>query len=338
MKFKVLLYGIGIGSGTIEQLLDEDKVEIIGYILDKEYITDRMINGRKIYMPNELKGIDYDYIIMSISSLYLDRLKQRLIDYGVCEEKILFTDVNESNLFKQFLFNVQKEYRKLFKIDTINNLFKTAVYEDAYICNMNRAHQFRRIHNFEGDYIRLSTLELLARIIYNRQIPGSVAELGVYKGEFAKYINQLFPDRKLYLFDTFEGFNKTDIEIDKGKNFSRNIHNQFKDTSESYVLSKMVYPQNCIVKKGYFPLTALDVDDVFSFVSIDTDLYKPIYDGLEYFYPRLSNGGYILVHDYFNSSFKGTREAVDEFCEKHSISFAPVSDEYGSVIITKNGN
>jgi hypothetical protein len=61
------------------------------------------------------------------------------------------------------------------------------------------------------DYVRYSSLELVAREIYENKISGNVAELGVYQGGFAQYINQIFPDRKLYLFDTFEGFNESDV-------------------------------------------------------------------------------------------------------------------------------
>ena len=46
--------------------------------------------------------------------------------------------------------------------------------------------------------------------IIERNIWGSMAELGVYKGEFSACLNQMLPDRKLYLFDTFEGFHNND--------------------------------------------------------------------------------------------------------------------------------
>ena len=39
-----------------------------------------------------------------------------------------------------------------------------------------------------------------------RNVPGNVAEVGVFRGEFAQYINEVFPQKKLYLFDTFDGF------------------------------------------------------------------------------------------------------------------------------------
>jgi O-methyltransferase len=56
----------------------------------------------------------------------------------------------------------------------------------------------------EGDYVRSATLELLCKRLVD--IPGAAAELGVYKGPFAQMINKLLPDRKLYLFDSFQGF------------------------------------------------------------------------------------------------------------------------------------
>jgi hypothetical protein len=45
------------------------------------------------------------------------------------------------------------------------------------------------------DYIRISTLELVSKEINDSGKKGAVAELGVYKGKFAKYINGFFPKR-----------------------------------------------------------------------------------------------------------------------------------------------
>ena len=62
--------------------------------------------------------------------------------------------------------------------------------------------------------VRLSALRLQAREIEARKIPGDVAELGVYQGAFAAEINRLFPERRLWLFDTFEGFHARDLAIE----------------------------------------------------------------------------------------------------------------------------
>jgi O-methyltransferase len=184
------------------------------------------------------------------------------------------------------------------------------------------------------DYIRLSTLELISYEINYNNIKGSVAELGVYKGKFARYINHYFPDRKLYLFDTFKGFDKTDIQSELQNTFSTGTQD-FSNTSVKQVLSIMPFPGQCIIKEGYFPDTAIGLNEEFVFVSIDADLYEPIYNGLEYFYPRLQKGGYIFVHDYNNDAYKGAREAVTKFCTKNGLNKLPLPDSCGTAVLMK---
>ena len=184
------------------------------------------------------------------------------------------------------------------------------------------------------NYIRISTLELVAQEIYENNVAGNIAEVGVYKGQFAKYLNRIFPDRTLFLFDTFEGFTDEDMKVEKDNKLGTQ-HQDFANTSVELVLSKMEHRDKCVVKKGWFPESLEGLEDSFCFVSLDADLYKPIYDGLEYFYPRLSKGGYIFVHDYNNKNYEGAKSAVKTFCKKMNITCVPMSDTWGSAIITK---
>ena len=184
------------------------------------------------------------------------------------------------------------------------------------------------------NYIRISTLELAAQEIYEKGVQGNIAEVGVYQGRFAKYLNAAFPDRTLYLFDTFEGFHATDVAVEKEQSFSGG-NQDFSATSATQVLASMPHKDKCVVKRGWFPQSLGGLEDTFCFVSLDADLYKPIYDGLEYFYPRLSKGGYIFVHDYNNKGYEGAKAAVREYTAKMGISYTPVSDAWGSVIIAK---
>lgn len=185
------------------------------------------------------------------------------------------------------------------------------------------------------DYIRLATLELVANEIHEKNLPGNVAEVGVYKGKFAKYINQYFPSKRLYLFDTFEGFDKKDVQTEKKLGFN-DATQDFSNTSVDLVLKNMPFPKQCVIKKGFFPETTAGIEDSFVFVSLDTDLYEPIYQGLIYFYPRMVKGGYIFVHDVNNESYKGAAKAVDEFSSQQGISFLPIPDSCGSVVFIKN--
>jgi O-methyltransferase len=184
------------------------------------------------------------------------------------------------------------------------------------------------------DYIRLSTLELISYEIRKNKINGNTAELGVYKGKFARYINQFFPDRSLYLLDTFEGFDQRDVKKEQQHQYSTGAQD-FSGTSVESVLKLMPHRDKCIIVKGYFPESAKDVNDSFAFVSLDADLYEPIYNGLKFFYPKLSKGGYIFIHDFNNDEYKGARQAVEQFCSEQQIGFVPLPDSGGSAIITK---
>lgn len=181
---------------------------------------------------------------------------------------------------------------------------------------------------------RLAALECASREIKSRGIEGNVAEAGVFRGDFAQHINVFFPTKKLYLIDTFEGFDERDIAVDIKESYINGIQD-WNDTEIQLVLDKMRHKQNCIVKKGYFPDVMKNVDDRFCFVSLDMDLYQPIYEGLCYFYPRLNKGGYIFVHDCRNLGYLGARKALIDFCDEVGIGYVPLQDHWGTAVITK---
>lgn len=186
------------------------------------------------------------------------------------------------------------------------------------------------------DSIRVCSLHAVAKEIYSNLVAGSVAELGVYQGDFAKHIHAAFPDRTLYLFDTFEGFNEKDRGVDVRGGFSSGTED-FSDTSVDVVLGKLEHPERAVIRRGYFPesIQEADREKSFAFVSIDADLYKPIYDGLQFFYPRLSKGGTIFLHDYNNADYPGAKAAVQKYCKEMGISYFPLIDPCGTAVITK---
>lgn len=188
----------------------------------------------------------------------------------------------------------------------------------------------------EGVGAREIFLNELAGEMLRKGIKGSVAEAGVFKGEFASLINSVFNNRKLYLFDTFEGFDERDkcFETVQAENSLENT-SYFKETSIEQVMSKMKYPENVIIKKGYIPETFGGVEDDFCFVNLDLDLYQPTFEALRFFYPKISTGGGILIHDYFNEyTFPNLRGGVIEFAESVNANIVPIGDGL-SVYITK---
>ena len=66
--------------------------------------------------------------------------------------------------------------------------------------------------------------------------------------------------------------------------------------------------------KGWIPDRFGEVKDkTFSFVHLDVDLYEPTLAGLQFFYPRLVDGGAIIVDDYGLNSWPGCTRATNEF-------------------------
>lgn len=232
---------------------------------------------------------------------------------------------------------IKKSLQKFFTIlnRISHRLFGIIVSPVMYAIGRKRN---KSVYNY--DYFRFSSLELAADEINDKfdaddDLLGSVAELGVYRGGFSKCINELFPNRKLYLFDTFDGFDSRDTMTEEDKSYS-NERDDFSDTSVEYVLNQMKYPDKCIIRKGFFPESTKGLEDEkYIFVSIDADLFDPIYFGLKYFYPRLLPGGYIFVHDYNNSAYAGAKEAVRKYSSEFNAPFFPLSDYIGSAVFMK---
>lgn len=190
--------------------------------------------------------------------------------------------------------------------------------------------------SYQNDIIRLETFNLVVKEMRKRNIRGSTAEVGVFRGEFAQYINRAFPEEKLYLFDTFEGFSDSEAqaELERG-NCTKGFIEMHRGTSIEAVLGRMKYPEKVVVKKGLFPESLGGLEDVFSFVSIDVDFEQSILDCIEYFYPRMKKGGYIFIHDY-NSMLRGVEKAVDAYEARHGqpIHKVPIFDSCGTMVIS----
>ena len=188
---------------------------------------------------------------------------------------------------------------------------------------------------------RIRFIEGYSKWIYEQNINDAVAECGVFRGDSAKYLNMFFSDRKLYLCDTYEGFDIDDLQDEKENNRGSFQESRFLDkfffagTSVELVMSKMPNKKQIVIKKGYFPSTMINVDEQFAFVNLDMDLYIPMLEGLKYFWSKMSPGGCILLHDYFSKDFERVQDAVRDF-EKtigKSVVKLPIGDDCSLAII-----
>ena len=232
-----------------------------------------------------------------------------------------------------------------FIISAIDKERSRAIEEQLKICRFYG--NITKLHEIYEDFdIRSRCLKELADRVSGAaglpEVPGAAAELGVYKGDTAWQINLFLPEKQLYLFDTFEGFAESDIKIEKAYALSGAETGEFSDTSVGAVLERLPHPEKCHLRKGHFPETAAGLAHTeFAFVSMDADLYEPTLAGLEFFYPRLNEGGVMIIHDYENMRFKGIRQAVKEYEQKlvamgeKPMKLVPIGDLHGSCVIIK---
>ena len=273
---KIFIWGTGHVAHSYLCQNEVTEKDIVGFIQTNRTLKEW--KGIKVYKPDEIEKIAYDYILVCI--------------YGDARNIINTCNKNKIPLEKVLL-----------------------------------------IDNYE--WIDGSSMRNIPESLYQSiQISN-----GVYRGEFARLINARFKERKMYLFDTFESFDKNEYidELASG-NCSEGFRETFTDTSIEKVLHNMIYPEQCIPRVGFFPDTAIGLEEErYAFVSIDVDFEKSILEGLRYFYPRMSEGGRIFIHDYNNCFLGGVKTAVDKYEIENEMQIVkiPIADEGGTLIIVK---
>ena len=141
------------------------------------------------------------------------------------------------------------------------------------------------------------------------KVRGDIAEVGVYSGGSAKLICEAKGDRRLHLFDTFNGMPSID-PIDVGSY----REGQFSNTTLEDVQDYLAGYSHVSFYPGVFPATGKAVQNLrFSLVHLDVDIYRSTIEALRWFYPRMERAGIIISHDYFGAP--GVRKAIDEFFE-----------------------
>jgi O-methyltransferase len=127
---------------------------------------------------------------------------------------------------------------------------------------------------------------------------GDFAEVGVYQGGSAKLICEARGNKALHLFDTFTGLPEKGEE-----DWDINDLHTYEASLESVQKYLDGYP-NVHYHKGVFPdFDGVSLNDTkFAFVHLDVDLYQSMKDCLEFFVPRMVEGGMIIVNAYPTSS------------------------------------
>ncbi len=333
---KVYVWGTGVILGRILDYRVK-LADIIAFVDNNESKKNYM--GKPVIQPCNIVSEDCDAIIVANS--YAHEIHEQCKKLcNIDAQKLIFLynnfeldDLNGNYNLIQNLFG--EDYAKLIK--SKYHLIRSVALDEVKPFLWP---EYVNDKMYQEDYVRARTLGLAINEIKRKNISGAVAELGVYQGNFSKYINSAFPDRNLYLFDTFEGFPESEASKEKKQgNVNESFISAVKNTSVDYVLSKMQNIKKVIVRKGLFPasLNERDYDEQFAFVSLDVDFEDSTLAGLDFFYPRLSVGGYIFIHDYNYGYYDSVLKAVDKYEKKQGLSLCkvPLCDADGTLVITK---
>ncbi len=327
----IYIWGTGCSAGDlITQGLDPQRITAF---IDNYPVRDTFLE-KPVISPSQIP-VDNVKLIL-VTSRCSEEIRSQCIELGLGEEQLFFLknayklhDMNEASC---------KTMETLLGAELVSKLSGTCriIQEPSGIPNL-----LPPSRETESDYIRTKTLEMLSIAIAD--VPGAVAELGVFRGYFARLINLLLPERKLYLFESFEGFQPEETEQERQAGTStEGLAASHKNTAVEEVLRIMPHPEQVMIHPGYFPqslrgMEADGLEETFALVSLDVDFEDTTYEGLCYFWPRLAAGGYLMLHDYHSANLVGVKRAVQRYEEDLHIRLpkVPICDIGGTLVLCK---
>jgi len=180
---------------------------------------------------------------------------------------------------------------------------------------------------------RMYSLYKAVKYVADAKIPGDFVECGVWKGGSAMVIACTLKtlginDRRIYLYDTFEGMSEP-TEYDKknsqgpGESARKYWEKAQKGDINEWCYSSFEEVADNIKHTGYpvdqFSLIKGKVEDTIpgvmpefiALLRLDTDWYESTKHELIYLYPVLQTKGVLIIDDY--GSWAGAKKAVDEY-------------------------
>lgn len=174
--------------------------------------------------------------------------------------------------------------------------------------------------------------------VVEHAIPGAFVECGVWRGgstmAAARTLLELGDrSRDLILFDTFDGMvapSEEDLRYDdtpaidlltsQKPQHQRSVWAKVSLEEVQMAMSSVGYPEDRThYIKGPVEDTLPDqAPDTIAILRLDTDWYESTKHELVHLYPRIADGGVLLVDDY--GAWQGARKAVDEYVQEHSLS------------------
>lgn len=178
-----------------------------------------------------------------------------------------------------------------------------------------------------GKQARFYTLMQMVERAVKADPTADAAECGCWKGHSTFVTATLLKEHgftgRFHVFDSFEGGLSDLGKEDKNERYELSPEQVAEQkalfaSTENEVRRALEGFDFISLYKGWIPTRFNEVEKRrFSFVHIDVDLYDPIRDSLAFFWPRVVDGGVVVVDDYGFTQFPGAKKATDEFLARN---------------------
>lgn len=156
--------------------------------------------------------------------------------------------------------------------------------------------------------------------VLKKEVNGDVVEFGCYVGTTSVFLADRLKttDRKLYLYDSFEGLPPKTKEDESPAGMQFKTGELFAAKKQLIRNLKRANVPTPIIKKGWFSeLESKDVPAQVAFAFLDGDYYRSVLDPLMLLSKILMPGATIIVDDYVSDALPGAAKAVDEWLRTH---------------------
>ena len=107
--------------------------------------------------------------------------------------------------------------------------------------------------------LKTSVLRRVSRRLDELGVEGAIADLGAYRGDISWQMNAMMPERKLYLFDTFTGYDERDVakeqqlQLSEAQAGTYSLSNNELEHLNERILGRMPYADMVELRPGWFP-------------------------------------------------------------------------------------
>ena len=167
------------------------------------------------------------------------------------------------------------------------------------------------------------------------KLPGDFVECGVntglLSGTICRYLDFHTSDRQFWLFDTYEGIPADMASLSERKSIDQ-YNQQYPDVWE-VAQANFADFSNANLIRGLVPDTLPSADiRAVSYLSIDMNIAAPEKAALDYFWPKMTSGGIILLDDYGFLPHEEQRSEANAFAMQMGVKVLPLATGQGIII------